>query len=189
MVDRTKHIRRASEVSKSSAGFLLLNTALVTVAYNSEAIRILAFPTEPDWIEDVQAFMDDSIRKKLACKRASEKSGFVQEFKSGNRTYVCHALALSSGSEGATDNGAKLALLLERQPATALSLKRRMWEKFGLSPRERETVELLMQDMSNKQIAQLMSISPNTVKAFLRTIMMKLNVTTRAGIVGKILGF
>jgi DNA-binding CsgD family transcriptional regulator len=32
-----------------------------------------------------------------------------------------------------------------------------------------------------------MAISPNTVKAFLRLIMIKMGVTTRAGIVAKIL--
>jgi len=32
-----------------------------------------------------------------------------------------------------------------------------------------------------------MSISPNTVKAFLRLIMVKMGVTSRSGVVGKIL--
>ena len=32
-----------------------------------------------------------------------------------------------------------------------------------------------------------MSISPNTVKAFLRVIMVKMGVTSRSGVVGKIL--
>ncbi len=32
-----------------------------------------------------------------------------------------------------------------------------------------------------------MSISPNTVKAFLRLIMFKMGVTSRSGVVGKIL--
>lgn len=187
MGDNTKQGKRAQEVRKSSTGFLLLNASLITVAYNPEAIRILAFPTEPDWIKDVQTFMDDSVRKKLACKRSSETSGFVPEFKSGSRTYLCHTLALSSGTAGPIGNGVKLALLLERRPSTALSLKRRMLDKFNLSPRERETVELLLQGKSNKEIAQFMRISPNTVKAFLRIIMMKLDVSTRAGIIGKIL--
>ena len=187
MADKTKKGKTALEAPKSSTGFLLLTAALVTVAYNSEAIRILAFPTEPDWIEDVQAFIDNSIRGKLACKRSSETSGFVQEFRSGKRIYVCHALSVSSGSEDPTGKAPTVALLLERQPTTALSLKRKMWERFGLSPREREAVELLMRGMSNKDIAQFMNISSNTVKAFFRTIMMKLNVSTRAGIIGKIL--
>jgi hypothetical protein len=34
-----------------------------------------------------------------------------------------------------------------------------------------------------------MSISPNTVKAFIRLVMVKMNVSTRSGIIGKIVGW
>jgi DNA-binding CsgD family transcriptional regulator len=80
-----------------------------------------------------------------------------------------------------------IALLLERQPSAALSLKRRIWEEFGLTQRERQTVELLLLGMTTKEIAQSMKVSPNTIKTYLRLIMTKMRVTTRAGIIGKIL--
>ena len=60
-------------------------------------------------------------------------------------------------------------------------------EQFRLSPREKESLELLLQGFTNKEIAQRMSISPNTVKVFLRLVMVKMGVSTRAGILGKIL--
>ena len=44
-----------------------------------------------------------------------------------------------------------------------------------------------MLGLSSKEIASRMSISPNTVKAFLRVIMVKMGVTSRSGVVGKIL--
>jgi DNA-binding CsgD family transcriptional regulator len=40
--------------------------------------------------------------------------------------------------------------------------------------------------LTSKELATRMNISPNTVKAFLRLIMIKMGVTTRAGIVGKL---
>ncbi len=60
-------------------------------------------------------------------------------------------------------------------------------EQFGLTPREQETTELLMLGLSSKEIASRMSISPNTVKTFLRLIMAKMGVTSRCGVVAKIL--
>jgi DNA-binding CsgD family transcriptional regulator len=43
----------------------------------------------------------------------------------------------------------------------------------------------LVDGLTSKQIADRMTISTNTVKAFLRLIMIKMGVSTRAGIVGK----
>ena len=57
--------------------------------------------------------------------------------------------------------------------------------RFHLTPREQETLQHLMQGLTNKEIGQRMHISPNTVKAFLKLIMMKMGVSTRSGIIGK----
>src|SRR5579885_1251872 len=59
---------------------------------------------------------------------------------------------------------------------------------FGLTPRELQTVSLLIEGLTSKQIAARMNISPNTVKAFLRIVMFKMDVATRSGIVGKVFG-
>jgi len=58
--------------------------------------------------------------------------------------------------------------------------------QFRLSQRERETMELLVRGFTSKEIAHRMRISPNTVKAFLRLIMVKMNVTTRSGLVARV---
>jgi LuxR family transcriptional regulator, regulator of acetate metabolism len=57
-----------------------------------------------------------------------------------------------------------------------------------LTQREKETVELLIQGLTSKEIATRMKISPNTVKAFLRIVMVKMGVSTRSGILGKVIG-
>jgi DNA-binding CsgD family transcriptional regulator len=59
--------------------------------------------------------------------------------------------------------------------------------RFGLTAREEETVQLLVEGLTSKEIATRMKISPNTVKGFIRLIMVKMNVFTRSGIIGKIL--
>ena len=58
---------------------------------------------------------------------------------------------------------------------------------FNLTEREREALEYLLQGLNNKAIANRMSISPNTVKAYMRTIMIKTGATSRSAMLRKIM--
>jgi DNA-binding CsgD family transcriptional regulator len=88
--------------------------------------------------------------------------------------------ASSKQTEGPT-----IAIVLERSSRRNENL-RRLVERYKLTLREREAVLLLIDGLTSKEIAQRMNISPHTVKGFLHFIMVKLGVTTRSGIVGKI---
>ena len=61
-------------------------------------------------------------------------------------------------------------------------------ERFGLTAREQETMRLLAEGFCSKEIAARMKISPNTVKAFVHLVMVKMSVSTRSGIIGKMVG-
>ena len=157
------------------------------VAYNPEAVEILVFP---DPFEEWHRRAGDlalQISDKLAAEPSLGSRPFVAEFKSGNRTYLCRVLRLgvvATGEPGTAD--APTLLILERPEPPRHIRKRKAWDKFGLSPRESQMVELLVKGMTTKDIADALSLSPNTVKSFLRTVMAKLGVSTRAGIVGKL---
>ena len=77
--------------------------------------------------------------------------------------------------------------MLERRCNEAVKLTE-IADRFGLTARERETVQYLLEGLTSKEIAQRMKISPNTVKAFLRLVMVKMGVSTRSGIIGRIVG-
>ena len=83
--------------------------------------------------------------------------------------------------------GPTMAVLLERK-REHLDLLRAARE-FHLTKREKEALELLMQGFTAKQIASRMDISPNTAKAFLRSVMFKTGASDRSGILAKILQF
>lgn len=60
--------------------------------------------------------------------------------------------------------------------------------RFHLTARERQAVGNLVKGLTSKEIAQEMGISPNTVKSFLRLVMTKAGVSTRAGLIGRVAG-
>lgn len=186
-IDAGRGKLRAFEVLASSLpGVLVLNTFLGVVACNKEAFQILAFPDDTKGLKHLTSFLAGQVHSKLVTRSSIERRQFVREFKSGRRTYQCRSLKLHQIGKG-TEMAGAIALLLERQPSTVLSLKRRTWNEFKLTHRERQTVELLVQGFTTKEIAQSMNISSNTAKTYLRQIMTKMRVSTRTGIIGKIL--
>lgn len=169
----------------STPGFILLDASLRPVAYNSEAIQILSYPTKPDRIKHVSLFLSDKIRSKLLSGQNHNGPEFVREYKSGQRTYLCRAFHIDC--KGEQKLSISVAMLLERPTSSATALTE-LAQQFDLTTRECETVALLLEGLTSKEIANRMKISPNTVKAFLRLVMVKMDVSTRSGIVGKALG-
>ena len=63
----------------------------------------------------------------------------------------------------------------------------RVSRQFNFTQREQEVLKYLLQGLTGKAIANRMNISPNTVKAFLRMIMIKTGVSSRSEMVSKII--
>jgi two-component system, NarL family, response regulator NreC len=56
-------------------------------------------------------------------------------------------------------------------------------DSSGLSPREREVLQLIAEGYSNKQIAEILCISMKTVQAHRKNLMSKLNLHNRADLI------
>lgn len=166
----------------SDPGLLLLDSNLTPVACNSQAAQILAFPNLPENIKRWHVFLTDRVRTNLVEQGAAKAQDFVREFKSGKRRYICRAFRLQYHENGARPS---VAVLLERTSSN-YGVLTEVAQQFDLTHREYEAVELLLQGLTTKEIAARMGISPNTVKAFLRLVMVKMGVSTRSGIVGRI---
>ena len=81
-----------------------------------------------------------------------------------------------------------VAVVIERGYGSSIPLLL-VSEKFHLTTREQEVLHFLANaGLTTKEIAVRMEISPNTVKAFLRIVMVKMGVSTRSGILGKVIG-
>jgi DNA-binding CsgD family transcriptional regulator len=169
-------------------GLIVVDASLGLVAYNGEALHILTYPDRPEKIRHLDIWLAHRIRADLATKHSPAK--FVEEFRSARRTYQCRSFPLDLKNQNSNvmePSGALLIVMLERRSNDAAKINE-ISERYGLTVREKETVQYLLQGLTSKEIAQRMKISPNTVKAFLRLVMVKMDVSTRSGIIGRIVG-
>jgi len=170
------------------------------VFQNPEALRILTYP--PATGKGKEAFPDivslcakwkKLLKEKVDQAETSGRSApgekrsspvFLEMIKSGRRRYVVRGMVLL-GQKSETSEENYLFLLDRISPEKInIPLIARQWQ---LSPRERDIVRLLLEDRSNKEIAHLLELSVNTVKAYLKMLMRKLKVSSRAGIVSCVL--
>jgi DNA-binding NarL/FixJ family response regulator len=91
--------------------------------------------------------------------------------------------------ETALMGGAPMNAFIARKVIERLTGKGgdRAKDQSGLTAREREILERLVQERSQKQIAHDLSLSPHTVDTHLRNIYAKLHVHSRSGAVAKAL--
>lgn len=174
--------------AQSRPGLIVVDASMGLVAYNGEAIQILTYPDQPNKIRNLDNWLTNKIRSDLARRQSS--GNFVDAYRSERRTYVCRSYPLDLRGHygnGSGPRGGLVIVMLERRSNEAVQINE-IAERFGLTAREQETVQYLLEGLTSKEIAQRMNISPNTVKAFLRLVMVKMNVSTRSGIIGRIVG-
>ena len=171
-------------MAPSTNGFLLLDGGWNLIAANDPALQILCFPSGADRIKQSKVFLADRLRTTLLDHNRQGGTAFVKEFTSGKRRYICKSLPVACNGNDSPQPA--FAVLLERNTGNSHSALVEISAQFGLTQREGETVEFLLQGLTSKEIATRMNISANTVKAFIRLIMVKMNVSTRSGIAGKV---
>lgn len=169
---------------KNGAGLFLMDSSLRPTWYNAEAIEILSYPDKLANLTHSDALLGAKIRSSLVSLQALGESPFVSEFRSGKRRYFCRAFFADSHLNDSWRPC--VAVLLERGPAGLAPLSQ-VSRQFNLTQREREALRYLLQGLSSKAIANRMSISPNTVKAYMRAIMIKTGVSSRFAIISKMI--
>jgi DNA-binding CsgD family transcriptional regulator len=166
-----------------SAGFILLDSSMNPISVNRLAAEILGFPQKQEAGKKFNDFLASRIRAVLTQNSARGLS-IVSEFRSGKRLYLCRTFRVDSGTK--RHHQPSIAVLIERGSSAFVSLAG-VTDKFHLTAREQEVLQSLLLGLTSKEIAVRMTISANTVKAFLHLIMIKMGVSTRSGIVGKCL--
>lgn len=115
----------------------------------------------------------------------SEETAPEGEFLSGRRRYLYRVYRFGDSLSHHHEPAA--VIVLERY-CRPLDLPSTSLAAYRFTVREEQVLRLVIEGLSNKQIAEQIGISPNTVKVFLRLIMTKMEVTSRFAILGKLLG-
>jgi DNA-binding CsgD family transcriptional regulator len=152
-------------------GVVLADVSLKPLYLNSEAMRILEVNTRS---------VPESLHRRLieVCRGHDVLYPFVAQVQSRRRRYLCRAFPLDSSAMCGGCHPPALVLFFERSNITSADLDF-VSGTFRLSAREQVALSFLTTGLTNKDIASRMGVSPNTVKAFLRTVMSKMGVATR----------
>jgi DNA-binding CsgD family transcriptional regulator len=170
-----------TQVYADAEGFLLLDSSLSPLFVNRVAAEILSYPHQLETHKKLDDYLAARVRATLMTGGSSRPT-LVCEFRSGRRLYQCRSYRVNALTKEEAQGC--FAILLERGSKGSFSITR-VTERFRLTTREQEVLQYLLNGLTTKQIASGMEISPNTVKAFLRMIMVKMGVSTRSAIVGK----
>src|SRR5436309_115740 len=172
---------RLKAMKSAAVGLVLLDSTLKVIYSNSEVLAVFTYANELSKGQTPNEKLSKIIRSIIEQQPPSESLPASTVFISGRRRYVCRSFLLELNSEGPS------------KPSIAMTVERDRWAlhdlaaRFKLTDREQEAVEHLANGPTSKEIAQRMRISPNTVKTFLRFVMIKMGVTTRSGVIGKII--
>ena len=172
--------------SLPTLGFLVVDAMLKLLSANPEAIAILTYPEKDGRPQSLAEAFERKIRRHLVRGQGSLTAlPTAFQFNSGRRTYFCRTFDLDGN--GKAPNGAAVVMVLERGISESLALSQ-VAAQFHLTRREQEAVALLLQGLGNKEMADRMAISANTVKALLRLVMVKMGVSNRSAVVATVLG-
>ena len=184
---RDKTTSRAALIQKPKAapimaevGLVLMDTSLNIIASDWGAASILNYRNQPG----SALCLPEEILEILRNRKANDRAPVKTHLRTEKAQYFCRIYLLEShqGHMG--------------QPIVALHLERdssandaicEIVKKYHLTGREQEVLRGISLGLATKELAERMNISPNTVKAFLRLVMIKMGVTKRAGIVAQIL--
>ena len=129
----------------------------------------------------------DKLWIKMRKKALKSHEEIIDFFQSGRRyTVQGRTSSDTQFSPRKKKNGRWLFMLEKVEPARHINLDW-MLRNFKLNRREHEIIKLLLTDRKNKEIADILGLSINTVKAYLKLLMKKLDVGSRTGIIARLM--
>jgi GAF domain-containing protein len=156
-------------------------------SFTGQAVRL----QRPITIDDVRVHPDFK-NKKLAIEEGWVSAIVVPLITPGQPGRALGSFSLySSRLRDFSDWDKKLLTVLANHAAIAIQNAQgvaQLKQAYNLSEREREVLALLIDGQTNKEIAEALTVSVNTVKKHVQSIFTKLNVDSRAAAVAKALG-
>jgi DNA-binding CsgD family transcriptional regulator len=164
----------------STLGFLLLDASLRPVFADPTVRSALAGPGESSSV-----FSAGLIRFKFVVEQLMSAGQPPAEFDFAGRRW-----RWSQFSCNCCDGGPQMLhafVLGPLDPPTSHTVA--IAAMYRLTQREAVALELYLQGLSAKEVAESMSVAPSTAKTFLRSICGKLGVTSRSELMSRVLSF
>jgi DNA-binding CsgD family transcriptional regulator len=172
-------------------GFVVADSSLRPLSANHEAIAILLYPgaLEPphSFTEAFEKKIRSALLRPQSLSSSQNATNRVVQFKSGRREYLCRAFLLDHESNKGISDAAAVLVVMQRRVSGCFAMYQ-LTQQFHLTHREAEVLTLLLQGLSSKEMAGRMRISLNTVKAFIRLVMIKMGASSRSEIAATVLG-
>jgi len=163
-------------------GLLLMDLSLRPIAYDRGAAAI--FQNGSAMKPESHFFLPREVQEMVGNLKSNNQASMKVIFRAGNTDYSCtsYLMEAQDGFPAQTI----VALHIERLSSVTDAVSA-VAAKYHLTEREQEALKGISMGLCSKELAERMHISPNTVKVFLRLIMIKMGVSTRGGIVAEIL--
>jgi DNA-binding CsgD family transcriptional regulator len=161
-----------------------MDETLTAIAADEGATWILAPEPQEGAALDVRLSIPEELRQMLSTRDV--RPAVKRRVKLGKFTYDCRFFYLRrvDGAEGQP----YIALHLNRDSSVSDAVDL-LADDYNLTDREQEALKAIAIGLTSKEIAARMNISPNTVKSFIRIIMLKMGIDSRAAMMGKLLEY
>jgi DNA-binding CsgD family transcriptional regulator len=169
-----------TQAALPASGIALFDMSIRSIASDPGAMQILAGASNGN----SEGALPQELLEAIRMRNPSDLSCVTTQIEVNNCKYICRSYVIfSETNAGLTPMVAVHFESLQQveDPIGPLS------DQYGLTGREREALRGIAHGLTTKELAVRMSISPNTAKTFVRLIMIKLGVTSRTAILGKLI--
>jgi len=172
------------------AGIVVTDLSLTPIAVDRGAAAILNGACLDDLSADASeraasVQLPREVLEFVTKRQLGETATGETTFRSNGSEYVCRVFQIEP--QNSLLQQAVLVLHFEKGASAPPDAVFQVAADYGLTDREQEALVGISLGLTSKELAKRMNISPNTVRAFLRLIMIKMDVSTRGGVVAKIL--
>jgi DNA-binding CsgD family transcriptional regulator len=178
----TQNPKSKAQPITADAGLIVMDMTLQTIVFDRGAASILNRTDAKDAKQDKDFCIPKEIMDVIRSRKPAEVCSVKTRCRIGKSEYLCrvHIVEPQDG--------------LLMQPIVVLHLERDsandalndLASSSKLTAREVEALKGIIKGLTSKEMGRRMNISPNTVRAFLRLIMIKMGVTTRGEVFAKI---
>jgi DNA-binding CsgD family transcriptional regulator len=168
---------RSIDIDSIEVGLVLVDSSLKSIGFDRGGALMLGYAPQMGLKGDLASYIPSEILSTIRARKPLDLALTRISFRVGDTEYLCRIHVV------------EVANRLSREPLLVLYLQKAtivngtvydITRRYHLTVREAEVLRGMCAGLAPKELAKRLNISPNTVKSFIRLIMTKMRVTTRA---------